>query len=115
MERVPEAEEKIAGWAVPQAVLRTYARWWQIEIYLREVIYTELRTRYGKEWVGLLDPRAVDLVERDRRNFYMASADAEEVLAYLDTGALLKLIEGHWDLFEPILPPQVRWRGLPTL
>jgi hypothetical protein len=42
---------------------------------------------------------------------YMASADAGELLAYADVGDLFGLIEDHWELFAPYLPPLQRWQG----
>jgi hypothetical protein len=97
---------------VPTPALEVYARWWQLETYLREVVYTEMRCAYGRDWMERLSEGAWVRAERDRANAYMASADADEVLAYADMGALLRVIDAHWELFEPILPPQPRWTGL---
>ena len=43
------------------------------------------------------------MAERDQINAYMASADADDVLAYLDVFGLFSLIDKHWELFEPSL------------
>lgn len=96
---------------VPHESLLAYARWWQLEIYLREVVYTELKTALGAEWSNELHVDVPDRAERDAINSYMASADAEDLLSYADTSVLRKLIEKHWELFEPILPPRKRWEG----
>jgi hypothetical protein len=42
----------------------------------------------------------------------MASADADELLAYADASVLFALMKDNWGLFEPVLLPQVRWDGL---
>jgi hypothetical protein len=44
----------------------------------------------------------------------MPSPDAENLLAYTDTGTLLRLIAipETWPLVEPSLLPRVRWDGL---
>jgi hypothetical protein len=97
---------------VPRTAIEVYARWWQLEAYLREFVYTELRCAHGVDWVKQLGGGTLVRAERDRVNSYMASADADEFLAYTDVTALFKLIEGHWDLFEPILLPQRRWQGI---
>ena len=97
---------------VPELAVASYARWWQLETYFREVIYTEMRANYGSAWTDYLPGGVPDRAERDTINFYMASADAEDVLAYADTSVLFRLIEKHWDLFESILPPQQRWLGM---
>lgn len=96
---------------MPASALHTYARWWQLETYLREVAYTELRCAYGKEWVEHLGEGAAIRAERDRVNDYMPSADDEELLAYTGVAKLFEMIEEHWELFEKVLPPQRRWAG----
>jgi hypothetical protein len=101
----------LAG-GVPPAALAAYGRWWQLETYLRQVVYTELRAAFGLGWVEHLSGAATTRAERDRVNAYMASADAEELLAYADASVLFSLIKGKWELFEPVLLPQVRWDGL---
>lgn len=100
------------GSGVPEAAVASYARWWQIETYLREIVYTELRARYGSDWTEHLNPGVPNRAERDRINSYMASADAEDVLAYADASVLFELIEGQWELFGEMLPPEQRWSGM---
>jgi hypothetical protein len=96
---------------VPPDALAFYGRWWQLESWLREVVYVELRAKYGPAWTEHLSGRAPTRAERDQRNEYMASADAGELLAYADVSDLFDLIEDHWNLFEPLLPPRLRWQG----
>ncbi|HEX5763417.1 MAG TPA: Swt1 family HEPN domain-containing protein [Solirubrobacterales bacterium] len=97
---------------VPPSAVAVYARWWQLETYLREVVYTELRAELGTRWTERIDPGVLSRAERDQVNAYMASADADEILAYADVGVLFELIEENWRLFEPILLPRPRWVGL---
>lgn len=97
---------------VPDTAVASYARWWQVETYIREIVYTEMRTKYGSAWTEYLPAGVPDRAERDLLNYYMASADAEDVLAYADARVLFDLIEDHWGLFEQILPPQKRWLGM---
>jgi hypothetical protein len=101
----------LAG-GVPPSALAAYGRWWQLETYLREVAYTELRAAFGASWRDHLGEAATTRAERDQINAYMASADADEPLAYADTSVLFALIKSKWELFEPVLLPQVRWEGL---
>jgi hypothetical protein len=96
---------------VPTAALAFYGRWWQLENWLREVAYVELRARYGVGWVEHLHGTTQKRLAKDQQNAYMASADAEELLAYADVSALFDLIENEWELFAPLLLPQQRWRG----
>jgi hypothetical protein len=96
---------------VPAAAVACYARWWQLETYVREVVYTELRTKFGSDWPKELGERAVIRAEGDRVNRYMASADAEDLLSYADASMQFNAIERHWELFEAVLLPRVRWQG----
>jgi hypothetical protein len=106
-----EIERAVNGGGVPAASVASYARWWQLETYVREVVYTELRTKFGPDWPREVGEGARSRVEADQVNRYMASADAEDLLSYADAGRLFSVIEGHWDLFEPVLLPQIRWQG----
>jgi hypothetical protein len=66
---------------VPPSALAVYGRWWQLETYLREVTYTELRAAFGTSWAKDAGEAAPTRAERDQINAYMASADADEPLA----------------------------------
>lgn len=103
--------ETLMSNGVPEEALRFFGRWWQFETYLREVVYVELRARYGESYVSELGQNAADGVQRDQVNAYMASADSSDPLAYLDAGALMALIEKHWNLFEETLLPIDRWKA----
>ena len=100
--------DRILGSGVPGEALAFYGRWWQLETWLREVAYTELRARYGKGWTARLHGPASRRAIGEKRNSYMATADSEELLAYADVSDLFKLIENEWPLFEP---PLRRWQG----
>lgn len=96
---------------MPPTPLNVYARWWQLETYLREMVYTELRAAYGLGWLEHLGQRTTVRAARDRVNAYMASADSEELLTYADVTGLFDLIASERRLFDPLLPPQSRWQG----
>jgi hypothetical protein len=98
------------GSGVPAAAIAGYGRWWQVENYLRQLAYTVLRAAFGRAWTTHLSG-ASGRARRDRVNAYMASPDADELLAYADVSDLFNLIEDHWDLFEAFLPPRTRWLG----
>lgn len=101
--------QEILDDGVPEEALRFFARWWRLETYLRELVYTELRAREGVGYAELLDQQARKRAEKDQINEYIASADDDEVLSYLDAGQLLDLISERWELFEETLLPQKRW------
>jgi hypothetical protein len=109
--RVPGLD-RILGSGVPGDAIAFYGRWWQLETWLREMVYVELRSRFGAVWADELDRVAHTRVAGEERNFYMSSADSEELLAYADVSALFGIIEAHWGLFETLLPPRRRWEGV---
>lgn len=98
---------------VPPDAVAVFVRWWQLETWLRIVARIELRARFGHDWLKPASKGAADRAVRDRLNDYMASPDAEDPLAYLDTGELLGLIDSDdlWPMFESTLLPRVRWQG----
>lgn len=94
---------------VPSAALALYARWWQLETWLRQLAYVELRSAFGARWVDELDPAVKGRQKRDARE-YMASPDWKDPLAYSDASVLGKLIDSHWDLFkEALLGERETW------
>jgi hypothetical protein len=106
------ALNRILGSGVPSEAIVFYGRWWQLESWLREVVYVELRSRYGVSWTEELDEISHKRAEGESRNFYMSSADSEELLAYADVSALFRLIEARWELFDALLLPRRRWEGV---
>lgn len=106
-----EEVQRAIGSGTPAEAIACYARWWQLESYVREIVYTELRSAYGAAWSKEIGERASSRAAGDRVNYYMASADAEDVLSYADASVLFKLIDTHWHLFEEVLLPKVRWEG----
>ena len=110
-ERTITTLDLAAAAGVSEEAVACYARWWQLETYMREVAYTELRSRFGKSWPEVLGKQAVRRAEGDTLNEYMASADADDLLTYADASVLFDLVQAHWDLFGPVLPPKLRWLG----
>lgn len=73
--------QRAIGSGTPTEAIACYARWWQLESYVREIVYTELRSAYGTVWAEEVGERASSRAAGDRVNHYMASADAEDVPA----------------------------------
>jgi hypothetical protein len=48
---VEGALEATTGHWLPPESLALYARWWQLETWLRQLTYVELRARDGQKWV----------------------------------------------------------------
>lgn len=96
---------------VPAEALVLYGRWWQLETWLRQLIYVELRARDGVAWAAALPPTAEEREIKDRRHAYMATPDAQARLAYLDVSPLFELLENHWSLFADSLIDRAVWSG----
>jgi hypothetical protein len=92
---------------LPERVLDTYARLWQLEIWLRQLVYLELRALAGDDWVskvrGAEKPK-----EADKRLTYMPTPE-EDPLSYAQFSELCRIISEEWRLFEHFLPPKSIW------
>lgn len=95
------------------AALTVAARWWQLESYLRQLVYIELRAKYGPDWRLHLAPRVTNRAAETASQFsYMASADDDHLLAHLDVSALFDLISTHWsECQHGIGLPETTWAG----
>lgn len=92
-----------------------FSRWWELETWLRQLVYVELRAEQGLRWS---EPVLTHLKRKKRGpatddiNSYMKSPDSESLLAYLDSWDLFDLIasEPVWRLVQPPLLDLDRWR-----
>jgi hypothetical protein len=46
----PEGVGQAIGAGMLASAVSLYARWWQLETWLRELVYVELRARDGIDW-----------------------------------------------------------------
>ena len=96
---------------VPPDALVVAARWWQLENYLRLLIYINLKGLLGGEWTTPLRQATGRHAQAASRS-YMASADDGYLLAHLDVSALLDLISTYWQQCESGLGvPAAIWQG----
>jgi hypothetical protein len=97
---------------VPTDGLIAAARWCQLETYLRQLLYIQLRALYGPEWQTVLNSRPAVYAERAKALEYMASADDEHLLSHVDVSALFDLISDHWgQCAHGIAMPKAVWDG----
>lgn len=97
---------------VPLATLVVAARWWQLESYLRQLLYLTLTAEHGHEWEAALPRQARNRAEKAVELGYMASADDDYPLAHLDVTPLFELIDALWDRTKSgIGLPQAVWAG----
>lgn len=95
---------------VPSASLLLYARWWQLESWLRELVYVELRAAHGCEWESVVQQGAGRQTV-DAAYTHMQSTDTLNPLAYLDYSQIIELIAADWDRFAYALLTQKAWDG----
>lgn len=98
---------------VPTEASVLHARWWQLETWLRELVYVELKAKYGVTWGRQLQSVARGRAAKEAAEAdYMLTADSHHVLAYLDVGRLFKLIDNdEWPILSHSFPPLDIWRG----
>lgn len=96
---------------MPPSATALYARWWQLETWLRSLVYVELRSAYGSDWASRL-PKRPECRRLGNEAFrYMATPDAQALLAYTDVADLFEIVDADWSLFEKALLPKDVWVG----
>lgn len=103
-----------AGWnngAMPALASALYSRWWQLETWLRSLVYVELRSAKGASWASELPAGSATRQQKDNEFRYMQTPDAQDQLAYLDASPLLQLTLDQWPLFGSYFPAQKIWTG----
>lgn len=95
---------------LPARSVALYARWWQLETWLRELTYVEMRSLRGAAWAD--SARAATGRQRQDAAFrHMAGADNENPLAYLDYSQLINVIDAHWEYLGYALLHREVWAG----
>lgn len=97
LEKIPEIEEES---------LIVYARLWQLESWLREMIYVELKAKKGKNWFNFNKTKST--YESDQELTHIPGKD-QNPLSFQTFNELLKVIENNWNLFSYYLPPKHIW------
>ncbi|MFZ3570479.1 hypothetical protein ACOKM5_26450 [Streptomyces sp. BH097] len=98
---------------MPEQILDAYGRWWQVETWLRTVMYINLKSEFGTSWHGHLAPQAARYARNDSAHEYMSTPDRSDLMSYLDTGKLFELIEGKFEKYrlDEILISRASWSG----
>jgi hypothetical protein len=94
---------------LPEGVLHTYSRLWQLETWLRRLVYIELRALAGDDW-RLKIRGAEKPWEADKRLTHMPTPESDP-LSYVQLSELRRIISDDWRLFEPFLPPKSIWEA----
>jgi hypothetical protein len=95
---------------LPERILQTYARLWQLEIWLRRMVYIELRALAGDDWEARILGASAKPKEADKRLSHMPTPEVDP-LSYLQLSSVCQTIDANWDLFKGYLPPQSLWKA----
>ena len=104
---------------MPGQSLALDARWWQLETWLRELAYVELRALFGSGWRDpiktllnhSLKSSTPNRQDRDALFTHLIGVDNDNPLAYLDYSQLTQLIADHWEQFGYALLEERSWDG----
>lgn len=96
---------------MPPMASALYSRWWQLETWLRSLVYVELRCAKGAAWAGGLPSNSANRQQQGKVYHYMQTPDAQDQLAYLDASPLLQMTHDQWSLFGSYFPAQKIWEG----
>ena len=94
---------------LPNRLLHTYARVWQLETWLRRLVYVELRAHLGDQWQAAVETAGAARSKASDKKLAHMQTSEEDPLSYLQLSDLRRVIEAHWTLFEKYLPPQKQW------
>lgn len=110
----PEIQRAIeASWGngMPPVVSALYGRWWQLETWLRSLVYVELRAALGGVWTDALSNISESRQQGEHGFRHMATPDAQNRLAYTDASKLFQIMQDRWNLFESSLMSKNIWAG----
>ena len=81
---------------VPLEAVALYARWWQLEGWLRQLAYFVLRSAWGVTWEDEVHNKAKKYLDNDNLT-YLSAPDKGDLLAYLDSSLLLRVrLQYRW-------------------
>ncbi|MCA0453444.1 MAG: hypothetical protein LCI00_05675 [Chloroflexi bacterium] len=89
--------------------LTLYVRLWQLETWLRRMVYVELRAKYGNAWNTKIVFHEWSRTN-DKELTHMVTPDVMDI-SYATFGSLCKVILSEWDIFHFYLPPKAIWEA----
>jgi hypothetical protein len=92
------------NWPVPDHAVSLFRLSWQVELWLREMVYVELRA-HRVSWTADIESRSrSSYMTNDKALRHMATSHAEPT-SYLTFRDLWKIVleDKNWPLFEPYL------------
>jgi hypothetical protein len=94
---------------LPEDRILLYAHLWELETWLREMVYVELVSRYGPDWANYIEGRSQKrALAGDSRLRHMPTRERLSI-SYISFSELRKTISKRWILFKEYLPPKDIW------
>lgn len=94
------------NYRIPADSVHIYARLWELETWLREMVYIELKSACGASWEKNLKPVEEKFL-KDKRLIHMATPQRGP-LGYLTLGELWEVMSSatNWPIFQCYFPPK---------
>lgn len=84
-----------------------YKDLWQLEVWLRRLVYVELKAKYGPAMAGQFH-KAKTILQNDQAFHHMPTTEGQ-LISYILLPGLMVLIDAHWSIFEDYLLPRKQW------
>lgn len=89
---------------VPPSAISLFRMSWQLEMWLREIVYVELRAAYA-DWESHINEASKKKLDTDKSLSHMTT-DHQSQLAYLTFSELWTVVSNTWGLFKHYFPPR---------
>ena len=77
---------------LPEQILHTYARLWQLETWLRRMVYVELRAHLGDGWKNKVNVEKAEVPHKKDKALVHMPTPEEDPLSYVQLSELLRII-----------------------
>jgi len=94
---------------LPDRILQTYSRLWQLETWLRRMVYVELRAVVGDAWTTRVKVDKTEGSQKADKALTHMPTPEEDPLSYAQLSELRRIIRENRPLFDPFLPPEKIW------
>jgi hypothetical protein len=94
---------------LPDRVLQTYSRLWQLETWLRLMVYVELRAFMGDAWTTKIKLGKTEGSQKADKALIHMPTPQEDPLSYAQLSELRRIITENRLLFDCFLPPEKIW------
>jgi Swt1-like HEPN len=95
---------------MPADAPMTYIYLWQLETWLRQMIYVEFKSELGADWSNIFQQEKAEKSQQGDTVMTHMPGPERQLLSFSSLSDLRKIIEARWDpLFKNYFPPQQIW------